>query len=56
MTTSTDKDLLDIEKIRSEITRNIEEGIHLRKKNRWFEVSLALAVFALGIAFAKLFL
>ena len=46
---------LTIAKVTAEVEKLVEEGIHYRKKNRWFGLTLGIAIFAAGIAFAKLF-
>lgn len=47
---------LTIQKLAAEVELTIQESITQRKKNRWFEVTIALTIFAAGIAFAKLFI
>ncbi len=47
---------LTIAKVTAEVEKLVEEGINYRKKNRWFELTIGVALFAAGIAFAKLFI
>ena len=44
-----------IARVTDQVEKLVEEGIRYRKKNRWFELTLGIALFAAGIAFAKLF-
>ena len=46
---------LTIAKVAAEVEKRVEECAHCSKKNRWFELTLGIAMFAAGIAFAKLF-
>jgi hypothetical protein len=49
-------DDLTIARLSAEVKKLVEEGDHYSKKNRWFEFTIGLAIFAAGIAFAKLFI
>jgi hypothetical protein len=44
------------QKNRLEVEKLIEEVIHLRKKNMWFEIITTIAILSAGIAIAKVFL
>ncbi len=53
---STDKLQAELHKLLVESHKLVADMVHTKKKNRWLEFSLMLAVFAAGIAFAKLFM
>ena len=46
--------VVETQKLASEMVLNNDQSRFFKKRNRWFEFSLMLAVFAAGIAFAKL--
>jgi len=50
------KKMIEIDKLQAETHKLVAENINISKKNKWFEFTLMLAVFAAGIAVTKLFL
>ena len=48
--------IANIDKLRAENIKLLEEAIQYRKRNKWFEFTLMIAVIAATIAITKLFL
>ncbi len=53
---SNEKEQLDIEKIRAEITHIMSQTIETNKKTRWYEVTIGIGLTLAIVAITKLFL
>lgn len=51
-----DKLQVEMHKLKIETYKLAADTIHTEKRNKWFEFTVALTVFAAGIAFTKIFL